>query len=94
MVLDGSGYLSQLVHLNVAQFVNWATSFFAEFQRVSGFPKSSRVDQVREPSLFSPPLLEFDLFFRHLPRSHLVQSLQSSVRLQTQALLSQQVTAG
>ena len=37
MALDGAGYLSQLVQLDVAHFMNYATGFLAEFQRVIGF---------------------------------------------------------
>ena len=74
--LDGSGYLSQLVQLNVALFVNCATR---ELHGVSGFPKSSTIDLALEPCLDFPPLLEFVPFSVHLPRSHLVQFPNSEV---------------
>ena len=43
----------------------------------SGRPRSSRIDFLREPFLILPQVLELVPFSLHLPRSHLVQFLQS-----------------
>ena len=63
MALDGSGYLSLLVQLDVAHFMNYATGFLAEFHNFLGFLKSSR-NRYRAWSHF----LIFHLFldFLHL----------------------------
>ena len=49
MALDGSGYLSQFVQLNVVRLDS-----SLNFMEFSGFPKSSRTDLVREPFLDFP----------------------------------------
>ena len=52
MTLDGSGHLSQFVQLDVAQFMDDATGFLAgDYMEFSGFPRSYRIDFVREPFL-------------------------------------------
>ena len=83
MALDASGYLSHLVQLNVAQFVNSATWLFAELHRVFWLsPNLHKFDLVRARFLILP-LHSWILssFFPHFPRSHLVQFLQFWGRL-------------
>ena len=51
MALYGSGFLSQLVQLEVAQIMDGASGFLAEDHRVFWFLRSSRIDFVCEPAL-------------------------------------------
>ena len=77
LVLDGSGYLSQLVQFNIAKFVNCATRLFAE---LDGFfclsPNLQKLIWYGIQFVIFPPHSEFDPLFLRLLGSHLVQFLQ------------------